>query len=51
MEVKMGKRKVLAVIALATIGLSIASCTLVKKVLPPGQAKQLTGQQSASGKK
>lgn len=47
----MGKQKVLAVIALVFIGMSIASCTLVKKVLPPGQAKQLTGQQSASGKK
>jgi len=52
MEVPMKKtHKIFAVAALACFSLSIASCTVVKKVLPPGQAKKITGQQSASGKK
>jgi len=51
-EVSMNnKRKFFAILALAFFTMSIASCTLTKKILPPGQAKKLTGQQSASGKK
>ncbi len=45
------KKRLLAGIALAFFAMSIASCTLTKKILPPGQAKKITGQQSASGKK
>ncbi len=45
------KHRILAGIALAVFAMSIASCTLTKKILPPGQAKKITGQQSASGKK
>lgn len=45
------KRKFFAILALAFFTMSIASCTLTKKILPPGQMKKLTGQQSASGKK
>lgn len=41
------KRFTLA-IALVALATSFASCTLVNKALPPGQAKKLTGQQSAS---
>ncbi len=43
--------KIVAAIALAFFSMSIASCVLVRKALPPGQAKKVTGQQSASGKK
>jgi len=45
------KNRILAGIALAFFAMSITSCTLTKKILPPGQAKKITGQQSASGKK
>jgi hypothetical protein len=43
--------KIFAVAALTFFSMSIASCAIVKKALPPGQAKKITGQQSASGKK
>jgi hypothetical protein len=45
------KKRAVAGIALVFFAMSIASCTLTKKILPPGQAKKITGQQSASGKK
>jgi hypothetical protein len=45
------KKSVFVSLALIFFTLSIASCTLTKKILPPGQAKKITGQQSASGKK
>ncbi|MFA6008201.1 MAG: hypothetical protein WC784_06225 [Candidatus Shapirobacteria bacterium] len=45
------KRKLFAALAIGFFAMSIASCTLTRKILPPGQAKKLTGQQSASGKK
>ncbi len=45
------KKRIFAGIAVAFFAMSIASCTLTKKILPPGQAKKITGQQSASGKK
>ena len=42
------KQKILAGLALAFFTLSIASCTLTKKIFPPGQAKKILGQQNAS---
>jgi hypothetical protein len=42
------KKRFFAGLALAFFAMSIASCTLTRKILPPGQAKKITGQQSAS---
>lgn len=47
-----GKRRFFATLALVFFAMSIASCVVTSgKALPPGQAKKITGQQSASGKK
>ncbi len=40
--------KILSAAALVFFTLSIASCALTKKILPPGQAKKILGQQNAS---
>jgi hypothetical protein len=42
------RQKIYAGLALAFLTLNIASCTVFKKILPPGQAKKITGQQNAS---
>ncbi len=49
MEVPMKtKKKILAGLALAFLTLNIASCAVFNKILPPGQAKKITGQKNAS---
>jgi len=45
------KNAFITAVALAILSMTVASCALVNKILPPGQAKKITGQQSASGKK
>lgn len=42
------KKRLTLAVALVALTASFASCTIVNKALPPGQAKKLTGQQSAS---
>lgn len=44
------RTRILGIVALVFFATSVASCAFLekKKILPPGQAKKLTGQQSAA---